>query len=351
MDNVYVNGKFLTQKISGVQRYASELLRNYYTLNKEVKLVTPHNGLHNDVYQLPCERLEVGNKAGLKWEQWQLPRFAKQQGEPLLLNLCNVAPVAYHNKITCIHDIAFVRYPQFFSKTFHYYYKMLMPLIIRSSRHIITVSDFSKQELMQYYRLSDNQVSVVPNAGFPLLPATDATPMVRHPYFLFVGSADPRKNLLLLLQAYDAAQLTQTHLVVAGAGYKSFNTALLQQLEKYKAHPTIHFTGAVSNEQLAGLYQHAKAVIIPSVYEGFGLPVAEGLSAGCEVIANDIPIFREVAREHAFYFNNKETLTGLLLLLDKRDKRFNEEGLEYILTKYSWAQSARSLEQAIAQYR
>lgn len=345
MNPVLVNGKFLTQKMSGVQRYASELIRHYTAVDPTVTLVAPAEGRLTDVYRMPGSIVTTGSKAGLLWEQWQLPQFARQRGQ-LLLNLCNVAPVLYKNKITCIHDIAFIRYPQFFSKAFSYYYKSLMPLVIRSSRHIITVSEFSKSELMSYYRLRNEQVSVIPNAGFQAAPAATA-PLQDYPYFLFVGSVDPRKNLLLLLQAYKAAQLTQTHLVVAGGGYKSFNPELLQQLEQFKAHPMIHFAGAVSDDELASLYQHAKAVVVPSLYEGFGLPVAEGLSAGCQVIASDIPIFREVAGEHAFYFKDKETLTSLLMLLDRQDKRLNESGRDWILSRYSWKQSADLLKKAV----
>lgn len=345
MTPVLVNGKFLTQKISGVQRYASELIRHYAGINPEVTLLAPAEGQLKDVYHMPCRITGIGKSAGLVWEQWQLPRYARQQNQ-LLLNLCNMAPVFYNNKITCIHDIAFIRYPQFFSRSFYYYYKSLMPLIIRSSRHIITVSEFSKAELMDYYRLCDNQVSVIPNAGFRSTPLITAPPL-QYPYFLFVGSADPRKNLLLLLRAYSAAQMEQTHLVIAGAGYKSFNPEILQQLEPYKAHPMIHFEGAVSDEALASLYQHAKSVIVPSLYEGFGLPVAEGLSAACQVIASDIPIFREVAGDHAFYFKDKETLTSLLMLLDKQDKRMNESGREWILSRYSWIQSATLLKKTV----
>lgn len=345
MSPVLVNGKFLTQKMSGVQRYASELIRHYAAINPDVTLVAPAEGQLNSLYNMPCNIVATGSKAGLLWEQWQLPRFAAKQ-QQLLLNLCNVAPVMYKNKITCIHDIAFIRYPQFFSKAFYYYYKSMMPLIIRSSKHIITVSEFSKAELMDYYKLRDEQISVIPNAGF-LTVQSVAAPMVQAPYFLFVGSVDPRKNLLLLLQAYSAAQLTQTQLVIAGAAYKSFNPELLQQLEQFKANPMIHFAGAVTNEELASLYQHAKAVIVPSLYEGFGLPVAEGLSAGCQVIASDIPIFREVAGEHAFYFKDKQTLTSLLLLLDKQDKRLNESGRDYVLARYSWKQSAALLKKTV----
>lgn len=350
MGNLYVNGKFLSQKMSGVQRYASELLRAYITLDPSVKIIAATGASEMQWYNLPGTVIQTGGKAGIVWEQLKLPLYMAGKKDALLLNLCNVAPVLYSNKVTCIHDIAFARYPQFFSKSFRIYYQAIMPWIIRSSRHIITVSEFSREELINYYGLTPDRISVIPNAGFQPMNENLILPRpLQEPYFLFVGSADPRKNLLLLLKAYTEGRLQHTHLVIAGGGYKSFNNELLQQLEIFKTNSTIHFTGIISNERLAAYYQHAKAVVVPSVYEGFGLPVAEGLSAGCQVIASDIPIFREVAGEHAFYFNSKEVLIEMLLAFDKQDKRFNDDGKRYISRKYSWKQSAECLHNTVRQ--
>jgi glycosyltransferase involved in cell wall biosynthesis len=284
----------------------------------------------------------------------QLPLFLGKQGKPLLLNLCNVAPVFYRNKISCIHDLAFLRYPHFFSKAFYYYYRALIPAIISTSRHILTVSEFSKQELMDYYRLKPEQVTVIPNAGFAAdLPVTVQIPALNRPYFLFVGSADPRKNLLFLLKAYTAACLQHTDLVIAGGGHTSFNNALLKETGAFTSNPHIHFTGRITDEQLTQYYRFAKAVIVPSVYEGFGLPVAEALSARCEVLAADIPVFREVAGTHALYFDPYQA-DGLIRYLQQMDgaaKKENSQGYDHIRGRYSWKNSASLLYHTVNEWR
>lgn len=277
---VCANGKFLSQKISGVQRYASQLLQHYYPLNTDCTIVAPAH--KNEEYNTRMPVISTGSKAGIWWEQVQLPAWLRKNNKPLLLNLCNMAPLAYANKITCIHDIAFVRYPQYFSKAFGLYYRYMMPAIIKTSRHIITVSEFSRSELCLFYNLKPQQVTVIPNAGFGTIDDASAQPMISphpKPYFLFVGSADPRKNLLFLLKAWQSAQLRDTDLVIAGSGYASFNSDLLHKTEAFRNRPDIHFLGHVSDGLLRQYYQFAKAVVVPSVYEGFGLPVAEALSA------------------------------------------------------------------------
>jgi glycosyltransferase involved in cell wall biosynthesis len=298
--------------------------------------------------------VSAGTHGGIWWEQAQLPLYLRKQGKPLLLNLCNVAPVLYGHKISCIHDLAFLRYPQFFSKAFYYYYKALIPAIIRTSRHILTVSEFSRQELLDYYKLKPTQVTVIPNAGFAAdLPDRVQKPALDRPYFLFVGSADPRKNLLFLLKAYAAARLQHTDLVIAGGGHTSFNNDLLKDTAAFAVDPRIHFVGRVTDEQLTNYYRFAKAVIVPSVYEGFGLPIAEALSARCEVLAADIPIFREVAGAHALYFDpyRPEGLVAYLQQMDGETKKENLSGYDHIRGLYSWKHSASLLSEAVNAWR
>lgn len=360
MTGVFANGKFLSQKMSGVQRYASQLLQQYYEIDKELMLVAPVERPAGDAFRMSIPVVTKGAKAGLWWEQVQLPLFLSGKGKPLLLNLCNMAPVLYKNKITCIHDIAFLRYPQFFSKAFRSYYQVMIPAIIKSSKHIITVSEFSRHELMDYYKLSQEQVSVIPNAGFRSesvgFPAdsssVEAVP-VRRPYFLFVGSADPRKNLLFLLRAFEAARLKHTDLVVAGGGYASFNNELMKETDIYHQNPDIHFLGHVTDALLTQYYNSARAVIVPSVYEGFGLPVAEALSAHSEVLAADIPVFREVAAEHAQYFDphKPDALIALMRERDGTSKPDGAEGYAFIHRRYSWKKSANSLGDCIGKWR
>lgn len=340
---VFINGKFLSQKMSGVQRYASEICRN---LSAPALIACAADEQNKAVYKLEKPLVEVGKAAGVAWEQARLPLFLRNAGKPLLLNFCNVAPVLYANKITCLHDIAFERHPEFFSKKFVLYYQWLIPKVLNTSKHIITVSEFSKSEIADFYRIPPDKITVVPNASaFHRDSAESVFKVHQKPYFLFVGSLDPRKNLLFLLKAFTLAAVKDVDLVVVGAAHASF--AANPELETYRRLPNIIFTGYVSDAELRSYYAGALALVNPSLYEGFGLPVAEALSMGCAVLASDIPAFREVGGTDVVYFNTADAseLSGLI-------KRFasNTPGMTSKLEGPTWKSSAEIVDKIIQQF-
>jgi len=341
---VYINGKFLSQKMSGVQRYASEVCRN---LDSPVKLLAARDHQNSSVYHLQKPIELVGNKAGILWEQFSLPSALRAKGSPLLISLCNAAPVFYPNKITCLHDIAFTLYPQYFSKKLVLYYRWLIPKVLKSSRHIITVSEFSKREIAAYYHIDPIHISVVPNAStFSPDSAIKAKSVLERPYFLFVGSLDPRKNLITLLKAFRQAQRSDADLVVVGAGHASF--AANPAINEYRADPNIIFTGYISDEELRAYYAGALALINPSFYEGFGLPVVEALSMNCPVLASSIDAFKEVGGTDIEYFNPADVseLSNLI-------KNFSGLALSETTSqkqKVTWKTSAGLVDKIIQQF-
>lgn len=349
MSHLYINGKFLTQPLSGVQRYAAEIARHLAKVTTDFSVVTSGEEIQAGIVA-ENNIIKTGKKASPYWEQVSLPLFLRSKRHPLLLNLCNMAPVFYKNKIVCIHDISFIRNPAWFSTAFYQFYKFMIPLIINSSKHLITVSEFSRQEITDYYKIPDNKISVIPGgvtAAFAQMSnlVTDSFPLQK-PFFLFVGSMDPRKNLLTLLRAFVKSGITGTDLIIVGAHNKSFNSDLTKELDKYQNQGGIHFQKATTDQQLAYLYKNAKALIIPSYYEGFGLPVIEALSVGCPVIAADIPVFREVAEGYAAYFD-PTNIDELILLLKQSDEGNDNlkssNSISYITEKYNWNISTEKL--------
>lgn len=159
-----VNSRFLTQQITGVQRFAIEIsLRLKVMLKDNVIFVSPHDVIQNEIARQLGVKI-IGKHTGHLWEQLELPNWLKKNGSPLLLNLCNMAPLMYKNKISTVHDVAFVRYPQSFSKRFLMVYRFMIPRIITSSKYIITVSEFSKKEIVDTYCIDNCMVKVVYNA-------------------------------------------------------------------------------------------------------------------------------------------------------------------------------------------
>lgn len=159
-----INSRFLTQQITGVQRFAIEIsLRLKDMLKDNVLFVAPNNIVQFEIAKQLNVKI-IGKHTGHLWEQWDLPKWLKHNGSPLLLNLCNLAPLRYKNKISTIHDIAFERYPQTFSKKFLVVYRFMIPRIIASSKYVITVSEFSKREIVDTYSVEEQNVKVVYNA-------------------------------------------------------------------------------------------------------------------------------------------------------------------------------------------
>ena len=137
---IVVNARFLTQKLTGVQRFAFEMSCQLMELyHDDILFVAPRN-IRRSRYSDQLKPVLIGKYTGYLWEQYELPRYLKKRGCPLLLNLCNLAPVVYRNKISTIHDITFVKYPADYPFRMRWMYKMLVPHILNTSIRIITVS-------------------------------------------------------------------------------------------------------------------------------------------------------------------------------------------------------------------
>lgn len=160
---IYVNARFLTQELTGVQRFAEQLSLSLLSQRDDLVFVSPDGIVRKSV----ADNLNVqviGKKNGHIWEQFELPRYLKKQGAPLLLNLCSTAPVFYKNQIVTHHDVTYKRYPKSFSRKFKMLYGILVPLMLRNSHRLLTVSEFSKREINEVYGVSEKKISIIYNA-------------------------------------------------------------------------------------------------------------------------------------------------------------------------------------------
>ena len=157
---VYVNGRFLAQELTGVQRFAGSVLSALSEFRDDLVVVVPQG------CTLPAGvAAEVaGTSQGHLWEQVDLVRHLRGRGEPLLLNLTNTGPLRYRNQVVTHHDISYLRHPQSYSWKFRTSYRLAIPRLLNSARAIITVSSFSKREIAEQYGLPPDKITVVPNA-------------------------------------------------------------------------------------------------------------------------------------------------------------------------------------------
>lgn len=341
---IYINGRFLLQAPTGVQRYAYEMCKALCECGIDYTLICPKKGIINKAYDVSLFKIErYGIGHSHFWEQLVLPFFFLGKKDYVLISFTGLGSIAVPNKIMTVHDLSFLVCRQWFSRAYYCFYKPMTWLAVKTSKHLITVSEFSKKEILRLYPfLAEDKIHVIYNAADKdkFKPANSFT---EHgmPYCLSVSSLDPRKNFTRLLEAFKGIEGCKL-LIVGGA-----NKVFAQNHALHKSE-NIKFLGRVSDEELIHLYQGANAFIFPSLYEGFGLPVVEAMCVGCPVIASDIPVLREVCGEAAIYFNPKNTddiRNKILSFIDNQQNLkpiMTQKGKDNVL-RFSWKSSAMKL--------
>lgn len=339
--NVCINARFLTQKISGVQRFAIELSIRLQKLDPDIVFLSPKVAMNSDLAN-KLNVVVVGEFTGHLWEQIELPLYLKSHGSPLLINFCNTAPVLYSNKISTIHDLSFY-FSEWFSWRFSFLYKNIIPRIARSSRLIFTGATCIEGELSRRFNLPDGKVSLVKSAVSKIFYNDCSSSIYNFEYILVVGSVDPRKNLNRVLEAYSLLN-SKEHLVIVGSSGAIFKAGYDPRLV---ANDRIHFTGYVSDEQLRILYSGAKLFFYPSLYEGFGIPPIEAQACGCPILVSNAASLPEVCGESAIYcdplsISDMKDKLDLCLRSESLRSRLVEKGYVNV-SRFSWDVSANHI--------
>ncbi|MCU4181114.1 glycosyltransferase [Bosea sp. BH3] len=293
-----INGRFLTQSLTGVQRYARNVVAalDDTSLGREATLLAPQGATDPGLTDITLRR--VGPLSGHAWEQAVLPLRA----EGRLLNLCNTAPALKRDQIVCIHDANVFTAPESYGRAFRTLYGTLQPLLARRAARITTVSQASARQIARYLPLRAQDIAVLPNGHEHALawnPArADYAPLILaqldgRPFVLALGSQARHKNLKLLVDAAPALAGLGIEIVVAGGGGGVFAP------ETLAAAPNLHAVGRVSDDDLAFLMERALGLVFPSWTEGFGLPIVEAMARGCPVVSSDRASMPEVCGDAA----------------------------------------------------
>ncbi|HGA3040197.1 TPA: glycosyltransferase family 4 protein [Serratia marcescens] len=344
---IYVNARFLTQEMTGVQRFAEEISLNLRSIRDDVVFVSPPGVLRNEI----AEKLGVeiiGHRSGHAWEQLDLPRYLKKKGSPLLINLCSTAPIFYTNKVVTHHDVIYKRYPQSYSKSFRLFYNTLVPLMLKSSKKLITVSEFSKKEISETFNYNADNIIVVSNAVNSSFTPSINPGSSKERYLLLVSSKNYHKNFHGAIAAFSQlAGHGNFSLKIIGAANGSFSEMNLtdEQVDN------IEFMGRVDDATLIKLYQGALGFVFPSFYEGFGIPPLEAQACGCPVISSNKASMPEVLQDSALYFdpyNIDDIALHMKALIDDECLRNELKEKGYLNVKrFSWHSSATKVNEII----
>jgi glycosyltransferase involved in cell wall biosynthesis len=260
-------------------------------------------------------------------------------------------------QLLMIHDLAYLHYPKFIAWHQYWYYKIFTPGFIKKAASILTVSEFSKQDLIKHFPKAVPKVSTVyPAARKDFQPISwEEKSQVKdsfsdgREYFLFVGGVHPRKNLLNLLKAFSLFkkwQKSNMKLLVAGRMAWQYED-LLEKIKTYKYRDDLILLGALDEAQLTRVTASAYALVYPSFFEGFGMPILEAMQSGVPVITSNTSSMPEVGVDAALYAdpNDPDAIAQQMLLLYKDEKLRNfqiEKGLARA-DAFSWDQTAEKV--------
>lgn len=343
---VGLNVSVANGKLAGIGNYAFHLATHLPLVapSDQWILFGPDKALFADagVAVIRCNR----GTARIVWEQLILPLAARKEQVDLLHGADFSRPVAYGRPtVNTIHDLSPFADQHFFPLSKRSYKKSLISFVVRASRAIITVSEFSRRELLSRFPFLDGKIFTV-HLGVEPTPQVNRVENDR-PFLLFVGTMEHRKNVVTLIRAFGMLtkrrRLPHRLVLVGKPGYGW--DAIQNLIEESQLADAIDVLGYATPQRLAQLYHSASLFVYPSLYEGFGLPVLEAMASGTPVISSSATSLPEVGGDAAIYFepHNVEQLADAIeAVLDSPtlQSQLRVKGSKQA-AKFTWEKCAR----------
>lgn len=302
-NSLLINLSFLTTEPTGIGTYATNLFPELQKL--EPTLLTSQKIDNYTCYQIPenltPDRGSKGQIDRILWTQFKLPRIYHKLRSHLIFSPVPEAPLySGCRHIVTVHDLIPLRFPKRFSRLTAYcrYY---IPQVLKQAEHIICDSQATADDVANFFKISAKKMTAIPLACDNInyrhldLPAKN--------YFFYTGRHDPYKNLERLISAFASLpDRTNYELWFAGPT-NAYTPQLIAQVEELGLKPLIKFLGYVPYAQLPILMNQAIALVFPTLWEGFGLPILEAMACGTPVITSYLSSMPEVAGDAALLVN------------------------------------------------
>lgn len=360
--DIVINGRFLTQNITGVQRVAREILVEIDRMAAagEIavpRLVVPASASIIEPPNLEAMKLEsIGAGQGHFWEQISLPLIAKKS---VLLCLGNTAPILSLKRkkspvVVMVHDLSYKYFPNAYSKTFKILYSFIIPEVLKKADKVVTVSKAEQTAISNCYPFiaGSERFSYLQNGGVADYIAEDAIDeelptFSGREYGLYVGSLTKRKNAEGLLSAVVdfLSSYPDMRFVIIGANGASFEHVSYDIPSELADR--IEFWGQVNDKEIIyNAYRKAKFLLFPTFYEASPLPPIEAMTFGCPVVASRIPSLEERCGNAATYCDPADVKTikrAIATVMKENDWVTLSRKSRMWVTRYSWKKQAKGL--------
>ena len=342
----------------GSNKFAYQVLQQLYSQDK-------HNNYRIYLKNKPVKDFPYENskwkysilKPTKFWTQWRLPLdlYFTRPKPDIFFTLGHYAPrFSPIPTIITIMDLAFLKFPQHFLKKDLHKLKNWTKYSAKNAKHIFTISQHSKQDIIKNYKIPAEKITVTyPSIDHQRFQAKILTGKYKD-YLLYLGTLQPRKNLINLLKAFSqlATRYPKLNLIIAGKKGWLYQE-MFQQVKRLKLKNKVIFTGFVPEPDIPSLIKNARLLILPSFYEGFGIPVVQSMSVGTLVLVSKNSSLQEIVKNTGIYiqppFTEKETRQGIIkaLSLSEVKKQQLIKQAKQTARQFNWQKTGQKILEVI----
>jgi glycosyltransferase involved in cell wall biosynthesis len=355
-NSLLVNLAILFDQPTGIATYAKNLINNWdlqATLLSPVKF--PGFNHHQIADNMTPAQGSRGHLRRLLWTQFQLPKIYQQLQADLIYSPIPEAPLYSKSRyLVMCHDLIPLRFPRRSSPLTNYF-RYVVPKVLKQAEHIVCNSQATATDLVDYYGIDADKITPI-SLGYDRLNfyPREQTSNIEVPYFLYLGRPDPYKNLAGLIAAFAQIPNQDYHLAIAGSSDPRFTPQLQQQAQELGIAHRVKWLNYLSYQELPTVISNAVALVFPTFWEGFGLPVLEAMACGTPVIASNLASLPEITDNAAILINPYHTaeITGAMMELitdQKMRSQLSKLSLQQA-QKFSWAKTGAETQAVLQRY-